>query len=143
MRSLKAVLGEECVAKLQSSHLFIVGVGGIGCELLKVLPKIGVRRMTILDLDIIEETNLNRQFYFRKSDVKKYKAAVAKEKLMELHPNLEIVALCDSIYNSKYDVAFYEQFDCVIAAIDSNRGRRYVGTMCVKAKVPMVDGGTK
>lgn len=129
--------------KLRDCHLFIVGVGGIGCELLKVLPKVGVRRLTILDLDIIEETNLNRQFYFRKDDVKKYKAAVAREKLLQFDPSLDITALCDSIYNSKYDVSFYEQFDCVIAAIDSDRGRRHIGAMCVKARIPMVDGGTK
>lgn len=47
----------------------MIGVGGIGCELLKVLTNSGYRKMTILDLDTIEATNLNRQFYFRKEHV--------------------------------------------------------------------------
>lgn len=88
MRNLKAILGEDLVGRLHNSHIFIVGVGGIGCELLKVLPKVGVRRLTILDLDIIEETNLNRQFYFHKQDIKKYKAEVAREKVLKLDPSL-------------------------------------------------------
>lgn len=51
---------KETFDKIVNSNILMIGVGGIGCELLKVLTKAGFRRMTILDLDKIEMTNLNR-----------------------------------------------------------------------------------
>ena len=65
-RMLELVLGKSRVEKIRNCSLLVVGVGGIGCELLKNLSKIGVKKVTILDFDHIELTNLNRQFYFRK-----------------------------------------------------------------------------
>lgn len=127
-----------------------MGVGGIGCELLKVMPRVGFKKFTILDLDIIELSNLNRQFYFRHEDIKKSKAEVAKKRLEAFDPSLQITAICDrymldlvSIYKNDYNVEFYRQFDAVVAAIDSNRGRAHIGMMCMRAGIPLVDGGTK
>lgn len=48
-----------------------------------------------------------------------------------------------SIYKNDYNVEFYRQFDAVIAAIDTERGRAHVGMMCIRAGIPLVDGGTK
>lgn len=71
--------GTEISNRIAKTNLLIVGVGGIGCELLKSLSKSGFKKLTILDLDHIEETNLNRQFYFRKRHVGRSKAEVGKE----------------------------------------------------------------
>lgn len=67
------------------------------------MGKSGFTRITILDIDIIEETNLNRQFYFRKEDIKDSKATVLKKRIEAICPNLKITAIHDSIYNTKYD----------------------------------------
>ena len=56
-----------------------MGVGGIGCEVLKNLSKFPLRKLVIIDLDVIELSNLNRQFYFRKEHLQQSKARVAKE----------------------------------------------------------------
>jgi ubiquitin-like 1-activating enzyme E1 B len=58
--SLDLIYGSELKRKIQSSNILMIGVGGIGCELLKVLTNSGYRKLTILDLDTIEMTNLNR-----------------------------------------------------------------------------------
>jgi ubiquitin-like 1-activating enzyme E1 B len=55
--------------RISQSNILMIGVGGIGCELLKVLINSGYKKMTLIDLDTIELTNLNRQFYFRKEHV--------------------------------------------------------------------------
>lgn len=92
-RNLELLHGKTHAEKIIGSNLLIIGVGGIGCELLKNLAKTGFRRFTILDLDIIEETNLNRQFIFRKTDVGRYKSEVGRERTLELDPSLEIKSL--------------------------------------------------
>lgn len=59
-KTLKLLYSPETYEKITNSNILIIGVGGIGCELLKVLTNSGYRKMTILDLDTIEATNLNR-----------------------------------------------------------------------------------
>lgn len=58
--TLNLLYSAEVYREIHESNILIVGVGGIGCELLKVLTNSGFRKMTILDLDTIEMTNLNR-----------------------------------------------------------------------------------
>jgi ubiquitin-like 1-activating enzyme E1 B len=70
-----------------------VGVGGIGCEVLKNLSKFPIKKIVIIDLDVIELSNLNRQFYFRKEYLQQSKAKVAKLELLKLVPDLNIEAI--------------------------------------------------
>jgi ubiquitin-like 1-activating enzyme E1 B len=75
-RTLELVYSKELAHRVSNTNVLVVGVGGIGCELLKVLTNSGYRIMTLLDLDSIEITNLNRQFYFRREHVGMSKVAL-------------------------------------------------------------------
>lgn len=86
----KLILGESLYEELEQVSVLIVGVGGIGCELLKILPKFNFRSIHIIDLDTIEVSNLNRQFLFRKVHRGLYKANVAKETILSQYPHLKI-----------------------------------------------------
>lgn len=86
----------------------MVGAGGIGCELVKNLAKSGYKTMTILDFDSIEITNLNRQFYFRKDHIGLSKAETVKSVLLSMDSSLSITAINASIYDSKFNMHFYE-----------------------------------
>ncbi|CAO3615772.1 unnamed protein product [Cunninghamella echinulata] len=80
----KLILGNDLYNKVASSHILMVGAGGIGCELLKNLVLSGFKSFVIIDLDTIDISNLNCQFLFQKQHVKKAKAHVAKELLYVL-----------------------------------------------------------
>ncbi|KAI3381905.1 hypothetical protein SNEBB_010204 [Seison nebaliae] len=125
-----------------NSKLLMIGAGGIGCELLKNLVLTGFKYITVIDLDTIELSNLNRQFLFQREHIGKPKAIVARDVCSRMNESCEIVALHQSIFNSEFNLLFYSQFDLVINALDNNRARSHVNRMCVQAKKPFIESGT-
>ena len=76
---LKIIYGEETANKISSSNLLVVGAGGIGCELVKSLSLSGFTKISIIDLDTIDISNLNRQFLFRREHVDQPKSFTLKQ----------------------------------------------------------------
>lgn len=71
--------------RIEDSRIAIFGIGGIGTWIVNGLYQIGVGEIRIVDPDVVEETNLNRQLFFNSSDIGKYKVEVIKEKLKDAH----------------------------------------------------------
>ncbi|CAD5110934.1 DgyrCDS291 [Dimorphilus gyrociliatus] len=132
----------ELCEKVKNSKVFMVGAGGIGCELLKNLVLVGFPYIEIIDLDTIDVSNLNRQFLFRKEHVGKSKAEVAKESALKFNPNTKIIAYQDNIKSDKYDVDFFKKFNVVLNALDNRSARVHVNRMCLAADIPLIESGT-
>ena len=98
--------------------------------------------IVVIDLDTIDLSNLNRQFLFRKHHIKKPKALVAKETASAFNPHVNIDPHHASIFDSQYDVDFFEGFDIVFNALDNLAARRHVNRMCLAADVPLIESGT-
>lgn len=101
-----------------------------------------VARLTQIDLDTIDLSNLNRQFLFQKQHIQKPKAEVAKASASAFNPEVEIVAHYGNVQAPEFGVSYYSQFDVVLSALDNLATRRYVNRMCVAADVPLVESGT-
>ncbi|KAI0070738.1 hypothetical protein K474DRAFT_1669734 [Panus rudis PR-1116 ss-1] len=138
----EAVLGPELSARLPQTRVLLVGAGGIGCELLKNVVLSGFGHITLLDLDTIDLSNLNRQFLFRKKDVKQSKALVAAKTASAFNPNVNITPIHGNIKEPQFDVTWFRQFDIVLNALDNLDARRHVNKMCLAANVPLVESGT-
>uniref|UniRef100_A0A6P6XVF9 SUMO-activating enzyme subunit uba-2-like n=1 Tax=Dermatophagoides pteronyssinus TaxID=6956 RepID=A0A6P6XVF9_DERPT len=151
---LKLTFGNDehdLVRRIKSSNILLIGAGGIGCEVLKGLILTGFPRITIIDLDTIDVSNLNRQFLYNKTHVGKSKAVVAAEIAIEKfsHHNpstgsslSKIIPIHDSILNLKYDKQFYQQFTFVINALDNNATRVHVNRLCLAANRPLIESGS-
>ncbi|XRB09083.1 ubiquitin-activating enzyme E1 [Pycnococcus provasolii] len=132
---------------LSSSHLLMVGAGGIGCELLKTLVIAKATRIHIIDLDTIDVSNLNRQFLFRNKHVGMSKAIVAREAALAFLPparrdQCSITAHHANIKQPEFGVEFFKQFDVVLNGLDNVDARRHVNRLCLAARVPLVESGT-
>ncbi|KAH0487589.1 MAG: uncharacterized protein KVP18_000487 [Porospora cf. gigantea A] len=123
-------------------RLLIVGAGGIGCELMKVLAREGYRDLTVVDLDTIDFSNLNRQFLFRKRHVGLAKADCVAEAIASICPEASLTALHSNIMDSTFDVNFFKQFAVVLNALDNLQARSHVNRMCLAADVPLVEAGS-
>ncbi|GAA5973061.1 hypothetical protein JCM11641_000393 [Rhodosporidiobolus odoratus] len=143
----RLLLGAELFDKVQNANLLIVGAGGIGCELIKNLVMTGYAtgptgKLTLLDLDTIDLSNLNRQFLFQKQHVKRPKAVVAKETAEKFNPDVKIEALHRNIKDANFSISYFQQFNLVLNALDNLDARRHVNRMCLAAGVPLVESGT-
>ncbi|TFK67769.1 hypothetical protein BDN72DRAFT_75610 [Pluteus cervinus] len=138
----RAILGPELHAQLAHTKVLLVGAGGIGCELLKNIVLTGFGHITLLDLDTIDLSNLNRQFLFRKKDVKQSKALVAAQTAAPFNPNVQLTPIHGNIKDPQYDVEWFQKFDIVLNALDNLDARRHVNKMCMAAQIPLVESGT-
>ncbi|KIM24861.1 hypothetical protein M408DRAFT_331533 [Serendipita vermifera MAFF 305830] len=138
-----ALLGQELAQKLKGTRVLVVGSGGIGCELLKNIVLAGFGEITLLDLDTIDLSNLNRQFLFRKKDVKQSKALVAAKTASAFNPSVKITPICANIKDSTFDAQWFAGFNIVMSALDNLDARRHINRMCLAAGIPLIESGTE
>lgn len=128
------------------SNILLIGSGGIGCELLKSLVISGFKKISIIDLDQIEKSNLNRQFLFRKTDIGKNKAEIAKLNILKYRPDedLDIKSYVGNIKDTEnFGWDFFSKFDIVLNALDNIDARTHVNRMCNILDIPLVNSGSE
>ena len=131
---------------LSDKKILIVGAGGLGCELLKLLVINGFKQISIIDMDKIERSNLNRQFLFDHSSIGKYKSEVAVKKIYEYRqdPTLKINSYIGNIKDEdKFGTKFYSNFDLILNGLDNNDARYYINHVCVKLNIPFINSGSE
>ena len=143
--------GEVTVKRLEQYKLFMVGCGAIGCEMLKNYALLGLATgeqgfISITDHDLIEKSNLNRQFLFRQSDIQKSKSLAAKAAVLKMNPSLNIneyekkvsIQTESELFNDR----FFQSHDVCVNALDNVDARRYMDTRCVSNQKPLIESGT-
>lgn len=145
-----AVFGQTIQRKLTELNFFLVGAGAIGCEVLKNWACMGVGcskkgSICVTDMDIIEKSNLNRQFLFRDRHVGQLKSATAAASVKAMNPDMNITpqeirvgAETENVYNDK----FWDNLFGVCTALDNVEARLYVDQKCVYHRKPMFESGT-
>ena len=119
--SLWSYINNEC-------EVLVVGAGGLGCEILKCLALTGFRKITVIDMDTIDVSNLNRQFLFRESDVGKPKATVAADFINHRLGHLGLLVESKVGKIQDMDDAFYDRFGIIIAGLDNIPARRWLNS---------------
>ncbi|MGZ5284281.1 MAG: tRNA threonylcarbamoyladenosine dehydratase [Kaistella sp.] len=108
------------VEKLQDANLLVVGLGGVGSFAAEFLARSGVGKMTIVDGDTVDITNINRQLPALHSTVGKSKVEVVSERLLDINPDLQLTKINEFLNPERMDeVIGAEKFDYILDCIDS------------------------
>jgi len=137
---------ELAESKLKESEFFIVGSGAIGCELLKNLAFLNVKKITITDPDTIEKSNLSRQFLFRENDVGKLKSERASLAIKQMKPSLDIHYLAEKVgshnINFTAKILSDNKLTAVFNALDNIDARKFMDNECFNNNIPLFESGT-
>lgn len=145
-----SVFGAKFQQKLEDAKVFTVGSGALGCEFLKNMALMGVScgsqgKLTVTDDDIIEKSNLSRQFLFRDWNIGQAKSTVAASAAVAINPHFKIEALQNRVgaeTENVFDDAFWENLTVVVNALDNVNARLYVDSRCLYFQKPLLESGT-
>jgi len=145
-----AVYGQTFQRVLNDLKYFLVGAGAIGCEMIKNWAMMGLASgpngmITVTDMDLIEKSNLNRQFLFRSNDVGSAKSESAAKAIRAMNPSIKVTAMKDRVggdTESVFNDDFFEALSGVCTALDNVDARLYMDQRCLFYQLPMLESGT-
>ncbi|MBN2805613.1 MAG: tRNA threonylcarbamoyladenosine dehydratase [Prolixibacteraceae bacterium] len=141
------LLGAEGIKKLQSKHVLVVGLGGVGAYAAEMLCRAGIGKMTIVDGDVVELTNINRQLPATHSNLGKSKAEILANRFMDINPEMELEVVHEYLRDERMIEILEPPYDYVVDCIDTlapkvfliyhslNRGLKIVSSMGAGGKM--------
>ena len=133
------LLGEEHTAKLNQCHILIVGLGGVGGYAAELLCRAGVGRMTIVDADCVQGSNLNRQLPALHSTMGKYKADIVAERLLDINPDIQLTVRKEFIRDERIEELLdAAKYDYLVDAIDSISPKVFLLYHAFQRQIPIV-----
>ena len=117
-RSVQA-LGREAFERLQQARVILFGVGGVGGWCAESLVRTGIQHLTIVDCDVVDATNINRQIVATSANIGHSKVEEMRQRLLTINPQADIVALHQRYTADTADSFHLADYDCILDAIDS------------------------
>jgi molybdopterin/thiamine biosynthesis adenylyltransferase len=130
--------------RLLRSHVAIIGLGGLGGTVTEILARIGVGRLTLVDGDCFDESNLNRQLLSSPANIGKSKAETAKLRVQEINPAIEVHSVPE-FFTAENSEKILHEVQLAIDCLDTIKDRFLLEDECRKASIPLISaaiGGT-
>lgn len=132
------LLGKENMERLANARVAVFGIGGVGGYTVEALARSGVGTLDLIDDDKVCLTNINRQIHATRKTVGRYKADVAKERVLEINPQAAV-----NVYKTFYmpdtaDQFDFTQYDYIVDAIDTVTGKLELVEQAAKCGVPII-----
>jgi len=138
---LTRLYGRAGLAQLHTAHVCVVGLGGVGSWVVEALVRSGVGALTLVDLDDLCITNVNRQLPAMDGTIGRPKAEVLAERVNRINPACRVSALTEFFTRQNAERVLAEDFDCVVDAIDNVANKALLIAECVARGRPVVTVG--
>ncbi len=135
----RLLLGEEKMERLQQAHVLVVGLGGVGAYAAEMICRAGVGRMTIVDADTVQPTNINRQLPALHSTMGREKAEVLAARFKDINPDIQLTVLPVFLKDDNIpELLDATRYDFVVDAIDTLAPKCYLIAEALKRHIKIV-----
>ncbi len=134
----EAVLGSENMKKLDSSHVIVFGIGGVGGYVAEALARSGVGHLTLVDMDTVSITNINRQIIALHSTVGRYKTEVMSERIKDINPLAEVTTRNCFFMPENAGEFDFSMYDYVVDAVDTVTAKLEIIMCARESGVPVI-----
>jgi len=131
-------IGKEGLETLKKATVAVLGIGGVGSFAVEALARSGVGRLVLVDKDDVDITNINRQIHALLSTVGKPKVDLMKERIADINPECEVIALKMFYTEETYEQFFSYGLDFVIDASDTITYKIHLMKECLKRNIPII-----
>ncbi len=138
---ISRLYGNEALQRFTEAHVCVVGVGGVGSWAVEALARSGIGRLTLIDLDNVAESNVNRQLHALTDDFGKAKVSALHERILQINPACKVTEIEDFVTEDNLAELFRRPFDFVIDAIDQIRVKAAMADYFVKQRQPFILSG--
>ena len=138
---LYSLYGEQGLVNLQKSHVVVIGVGGVGSWAVEALARNAVGRITMIDMDLVTESNINRQLPAMNSTIGKDKTAVLRERVVDINPDCHIDIIDDFVSVANVAELLPKQAEYVLDCIDNFRVKAAIIAHCKRQKTSVLTVG--
>ena len=119
LERLKLQIKESNIEKIKNTTILIIGLGGVGSYVVESLVRSGIGRIIIVDNDLVDITNLNRQLMTLHSNIGKYKTDVWEDRIKDINPDCNVIKIRKFITKENIDILFNNKVDYIVDACDT------------------------
>ena len=134
----RLVIGDEAIEKLQNAKVIVFGVGGVGGYVVEALVRSGIGTITVVDKDVVDITNLNRQIIALHSTIGESKVELVKNRALDINPELNITALHKFYLPDNADEFDLSIYDYIVDAIDNVSAKIDIATRAYNMGIPAI-----
>lgn len=134
----ETLIGKNGIEILKNSSCIVFGVGGVGSYAVEALARSFVGNITIVDFDIVDITNINRQLHANINTIGKDKISLMKERILSINPKCNIKTFKTKVTKNNIDYFFYDKYDYVIDAIDDIEAKIALISYCKYNKINII-----
>ena len=133
-----SLIGEEAQIRLSRSRVLIFGIGGVGGHLTEALARAGVGHLTLVDSDVVSESNINRQLFATISTIGQKKVEAARARIGDIDPDIEVECRDEFFLPENSHTFDFSSYDCVVDCIDTVSGKIEIVMRATEAGVPVI-----
>lgn len=134
---LEILIGNKNIKKLKNTTVLIIGLGGVGGHALESIARSGIGKVIIVDKDVVDITNLNRQIITKKNNIGENKVDVAENRIKEIS-DTEVIKINEFINKSNIEILFDQEIDYIIDACDTIETKEELIKEAIKRNIKII-----
>ncbi|HWT28702.1 MAG TPA: tRNA threonylcarbamoyladenosine dehydratase [Methylophilaceae bacterium] len=138
---VRRLYGEAALQRFQHAHVCVIGIGGVGTWAVEALARNAIGALTLIDLDHIAESNVNRQLHALDTEFGKAKVVAMAERIRHINPTCTVHGIEEFITAQNVDAMLSRGYDVVLDAIDDARAKVAIAAWCRAHRMPLVTTG--